>query len=114
MQAISYTRAQHSGAWSARVTVKTKPVFSFEAIYRNIAHLAEMTARWEGFFALRGIAPLRLSYERIDADIVGVIKEIADFLGVAVGAFDIPRKEYQRDDVSLAWRAQFIATLESK
>ncbi|TAL02837.1 MAG: hypothetical protein EPO08_05905 [Rhodospirillaceae bacterium] len=112
MQAISLTKAQYTGSWSSQVDPIAVPQFSFGAIYGNILHLAEMMGRWESFFAYNGIAPLRITYERIDADIDAVLRDIASFLHVASpkpsarGA-----KAHQRDDVSIAWRHQFQAAL---
>ena len=112
MQAISHTKAQHTGAWTAQVTPVAAPQFSFSAVYRNVLHLTEMMGRWESFFALNGIAPLRLTYERLDADIHGVLAEIAAFLGVSISSpVALTAKTHQRDAVSESWRDQFLTAL---
>jgi LPS sulfotransferase NodH len=112
MQAISLTKAQHSGAWTERGVDDSHIPFNFDAIYANVAHLAKMTASWEMLFAYHGIAPLRITYERIDADINGVLAEIGQYLDVALPPTAQPeRKRHQRNAQSAAWRTQFLAAL---
>jgi len=110
-QAISLTRAQSTGAWSADVSVSMVPKFDFHAIRNNIAHLTEMMGRWEMLFALNAIAPLRLTYEQIDGDPEISMTQIADFLGVDLPDINIPARRHQRDDLSAAWREQFLAQI---
>ena len=74
-----------------------------------------MMGRWEAFFAYNGIAPLRVTYEQIDADVDAVLTDIAAFLGVAFAKPDTHRaKSHQRDEISGAWRDQFLAALTPK
>jgi LPS sulfotransferase NodH len=110
-QAISFTRAQYSGAWTADVAARSVPQFDFQAIHSNIAHLAKMMSRWEILFAMNAITPLRLSYEQIDADPKSALTQIADFLNVDMPQVKIPEANRQRDDISAAWRTQFLALL---
>jgi LPS sulfotransferase NodH len=114
MQAISLTRAEMTGAWSAKVAVRRAPVFNFAAIHHNVMHLAEMTARWELFFALNDVRPLRICYEDIEQNIDAVISRMAEFLGV-----DLPaptrfaaHDTRQRDDLNTQWREAFLAVFE--
>lgn len=115
MQAISLTKAQHTGSWTAQVTPLAAPQFSFAAIYGNVLRLTEMMGRWETFFAYNGIAPLRLTYERIDTEIDTVLADIAGYLGVARPKSTTSyARDHQRDDVSTTWRDLFIKALNPK
>jgi LPS sulfotransferase NodH len=106
------TKAQRSGAWTGQVNPVAKADFDFAAIYRNVQRLAEMMGRWEAFFALNGIVPLRLTYERIDSGLSEVLSELGVFLNVSVPAsVAIKPKSYQRNKESSTWRDQFLAAL---
>jgi LPS sulfotransferase NodH len=112
MQAISLTKAQRSGAWTDQVSPIAKTEFNFAAIYRNVQRLTEMMGRWEAFFALNGITPLRLTYERIDSELADVLPELAVFLNVSVPTpVAIKPKSYQRNAESSTWRDRFLAAL---
>jgi LPS sulfotransferase NodH len=112
MQAISLTKAQYTGAWTAATATRGPLPFNFDAIYRNVAHLTAMMGRWEAFFAWHGIAPLRLTYDAVDADIGAVMQKISRFLGVDLPAtLRAEPKAHQRDSQSQVWRAQFLAAL---
>jgi LPS sulfotransferase NodH len=116
MQAISFVRAQQTGAWTAKNQPEGAARFDFEAIYTVIRSLTKMMAQWETFFALRHIAPLRITYEEIDRDIDAVVTRIADHLGVKLETpthFNALRQSVQRDSLNEAWREQFLGILRA-
>ena len=112
MQAISLTRAQMTGAWLAEAAPVRTPEFNFADIYRNVLHITEMMARWEYLFAFHGLTPLRITYEEIDAGIQTVIGRIAVHIDISAPMLpESPPRQLQRDDVSVAWKRQFLEIL---
>lgn len=85
MQAISrYIGTQtgyfHSVNTDREGTRKDEVPFDFDELWRHVDHLIDMQAAWEHFFASEGIAPLRITYEEIDADPTDVLKRISAFI----------------------------------
>lgn len=111
-QAISWARAQQTGAWASWQRPDLPPVYSRRRILRCLAQIQEGEATWEAHFAARGLTPLRLSYEQITADLPGAARSALAWLGVpGAEAAEVPppRLQRQADGVSAAWRARFEA-----
>ena len=111
-QAISYSRAAQTGQFGARAPRLREPRYS----RRHIAYLLQLTAaghaRWRAYFARNGIEPLHLYYEDIVADPTGAVRAVAGHVGVE-GELEPDLSKLhvrvQRDELSDAWRARFLA-----
>ena len=111
-QAISWARAQQTGAWASWQRPDLPPVYSRRRITRCLAQIHEGEALWEAHFAARGVTPLRLSYEQLAQDLPGAVRAALAWLGVAEAeAVEVspPRLKRQADGVNAAWRARFEA-----
>jgi LPS sulfotransferase NodH len=111
MQAISFVRAQMTGVWISKNQADAEAKFDFARIHATVDDLSAMMTQWETFFALHGIQPLRLTYERINRNVDDVIAEIADYLGVPLKEptrFRERRDTVQRDSINQDWRRQFL------
>jgi LPS sulfotransferase NodH len=111
-QAISWARAQQTGAWASWQRPDLPPVYSRRRIVRCLAQIHEGEATWEAHFAARGVRPLRLRYEQLAVDLQGAVRAALEWLGVpGAEAVDVPppRLKRQADGVSSAWRARFEA-----
>lgn len=110
-QAISFVRAQMTGAWLAKNEADGEAHFDFARINAAIEHLTTMMTQWETFFALHGIKPLRLTYEAINRDVDEVLATIADYLGVPLPPTEFRKRRdtVQRDGTSQDWRRKFLA-----
>lgn len=111
-QAISWARAQQTGAWASWQRADLPPVYSRRRITRCLEQIHAGEATWEAHFTARGVTPLRLSYERLAADLQGAVRAALAWLEVP-GADGVevppPRLKRQADGVSAAWRARFEA-----
>ena len=81
LQAISYHKAAQSGAWTSRRTAKDY-TFDRDAIWHQVRRLSWMMRAWELTFASFGLAPMRITYEQLEKDPVGVLGRIATAVGV--------------------------------
>ena len=112
-QAVSWLRAEQTGTWyigdndeiGGSAGTGGPPGFDAGRISRLIQVIAEHNAAGEAWFASAGIRPHRVSYEELDAGIVGVTLGIPDFLGLDVADERViaPRHERQADELTARW-----------
>ena len=107
LQGISFYRAEQSGVWTSPSPRSPRPVkFDAVAIWEYVDALVRMMAQWERFFAYHDITPLRLTYERIEADPRAAVVRTAELLDVAMDPASVDpevRVRRQRDETSLEW-----------
>ena len=116
-QAISYYRACRTEIWwqiesdGPPSDGGPEPAFDPEAIARLEQVLVANDAKWQSFFTRRGVDPLVITYEELDADYAGTISRVLGWLGVASpDAVQIrPRLRRQADGLSEAWLARYVA-----
>ena len=82
-QAVSYSRAFHSGKWFADVGERTSPQYDSKIISQAMSWIEDLEKGWELLFERKGCEPHRIFYEDIDRDAVRVVDEIVDFVCVA-------------------------------
>ena len=94
-QAISFHVSKETGRWGLDATVDWPPVapprfFDVDLIDARVKLLAAAEMNWRLFFARNGISPLAVSYERVRADLAGVLRTIVDSfkLDVQASCFD--------------------------
>jgi LPS sulfotransferase NodH len=111
-QAISLVRALQTRAYRAHEAAVAPARYDARAIRRQMGRLAQAQARWRLFFARNGIEPLWLTYEEMVRDPNAVVRAVARHIDVDDPPPIDPRLikvTVQRDTVSDAWRARFIA-----
>lgn len=105
-QAVSYSKAIHSGAWFHGVRMREKPAYDVEDIRLCIAALQYQIDFWNELFTLTQTAVHAVTYESLLADPEGVVKGVANFLGVEfdpTATMDLPCMRTQRDAESADW-----------
>jgi LPS sulfotransferase NodH len=112
-QAISHVRALQTQQWISRVAAAVAPTYDQASINGQLVRLASGHARWRNYFARNGLPVLCLTYEAF----VQSPQETVEAVGRWIGLSETPRidisqlggLEIQRDALSEAWRARFIA-----
>ena len=112
-QALSHVRAQQTQQWVSFNAPQAEPVYDGARINEVLALLARAQARWRYYFARNGIPVLHLVYEQV----MRAPQETVEAVGRLVGLSETPKVDLdqlgeltiQRDALSDAWRARFIA-----
>ncbi len=76
---VFHTNVEHP---PARLDALQHLTYSYAAIDEWHRHILVQEAGWDSFFAERGITPLKLTYEELDARPLLVLRKIARHLGV--------------------------------
>jgi trehalose 2-sulfotransferase len=118
-QAVSWLRAEQSGAWyvGGRGEIpgprepERPPRYDPDRIRELVRTIEEHNAAWEDWFASAGVRPHRLSYDELAADMSGAVQGILDVLGVQLpdGRAITPRHHRQADDLNAQWTTRFRA-----
>lgn len=111
-QAISATRLAQTNQYAADISAAREPFYDPLLIAREIHRLAWGQARWSAFFARCGIAPLYLEYDEIVINPQGTAEKVARLVGLDDPPTVNLQQVYtrvQRDSLSEAWRARFVA-----
>lgn len=109
-QAISFARARQTGSYVARNADRREARYDRKLIGAELHKLAIGRARWEEYFAINAINPLRLEYEELVADPARAIATIASLMRIAPPPMpeqSLPVR--QADSRSDEWRARFLA-----
>lgn len=113
-QAISLAIAKQTLAFFSFQDKKREPVYNYNELMNNMAHLCWVKCSWEKFFSSRNITPLRIVYEEITETIVS---EIADFIGVKLGnstSLTTDMVVRQRTEINMEWEDRFRTELTSR
>jgi trehalose 2-sulfotransferase len=91
-QAVSAFLAEETGIWhrdqqglpwySVPREEHASIEFDEDRILAILDHFVRMGQAWERFFARSSVAPLHVTYERFCADPQGVVRDVAEYLGV--------------------------------
>lgn len=88
-QAISFSIAAQTRQWtSSDAAASADPVYNYEDIRRRVEMLCDEQARLNAFCAMRGISPIRATYEEFTADSKGSVRGIAGQMGIDSLVFD--------------------------
>jgi len=113
-QAVSLYRAIQSGKWSSLHEAQAPVQYDATGILQQLQYLTEMMGRWELAFNLLGLHPLRLTYERLMAEPVAVVQQIAGLAGVSVSESELSSSlRPLRDVVSAEWENRLRSEVES-
>jgi LPS sulfotransferase NodH len=110
-QAVSLEIAHQTGRWStAQPPTRRRPVYDEASIRRRLRFIERSEHGWEQFFAESEISPMRLTYEKLVANLEASTRAALDFLGVASAEpIDVspPPLARQADEVNVAWVERF-------
>jgi LPS sulfotransferase NodH len=87
-QAISFARAQQTGAWISDMPEVAPAHYDWALIAEKVDAISRGNADWQSFLRSVGIKPLQLFYEDIVADLPGTISQIGDYLEVDISTLE--------------------------
>lgn len=110
--AVSLARAAMTGIWVAEQqgSANAEAHYSAEAVAAAERGIATQTAVWERMFSDLRIEPLILWYEDVVAAPDTALRQVADFLGVALdpqGAVPVPIFKRQSGEASRGWAERY-------
>jgi len=106
LQAISWFIAEKTASWASFHDANNNVHYDRDKIIWYVNLITMQNARFENYFALNGINPLRVTYEDISSDVVAVVHRVKDYLGVDGDInlqIDKTRCKVQRTDRNMAW-----------
>lgn len=120
-QAVSWQRAEQTDVWHQTVGEESKqpegePRFHFDQIRELAEMIEEHNAAWGAWFASVGIQPHMVRYEDLDADPVGVAREVLAFLGLELPAGRPIKTRNRRlaDELSARWIDRYRTELTGR
>jgi LPS sulfotransferase NodH len=111
-QAVSFSRAIQSGAWSVGSGSASKPGspvrFNFEQIDALVKEISAHTRAWASFLERSGIAAHQVTYEELLRDPRGVVLGVLSYLGIEdCDVSTTPSTKRQRDELNAEWCARY-------
>lgn len=120
-QAVSWHRAEQTNVWQETDQEESKqpqqePRFGFDQIHKLVQTIEEHNSAWRSWFSSVGVQPHMVRYEDLDADNVGVAREVLDFLGLKLtpGRLIKARNRRLADEVNARWIERYRAELRSR
>jgi len=120
-QAVSWHRAEQTDVWHRTDQAESKqpeqePRFDFDEIRKFMQTIEEHNSAWRAWFTSVGIHPHTVRYEDLDADPVGVAREILDFLGLKLPSGHPIKARHRRlaDDLNAQWIDRYRAELTDR
>ena len=108
-QAISWVRAEQTGAWVAHQPVQRQPRYRRRAITRKLDAIAWGDAWWAERARTQQWTVLRVTYDALVASPVEVLERIAAHVGVTLeGPMPTSGLVRQADATSLAWKQRYL------
>lgn len=111
LQAISWFVAEKTASWASFHKAKNNVDYDRDEIIKCVNTITEHNARFENYFALNGIHPLRIYYEEINSDVRAVVHRVKDYLGVDGEInlqVDETRCKVQRTNKNTEWANRLI------
>lgn len=115
-QAVSWHRAEQTNVWhetdhEASKQQEQEPRFDFDQIHKLVRTIEEHNAAWRAWFASVGVQPHMVRYEDLDADHVGVAREVLEFLGLKLppGRLIKARNRRMADELNARWIERYRA-----
>ncbi len=109
-QAISLAIARQTGSYAHWSTEAAEPVYDAAQIRRCLDFVLTGEARWDAFFALNGIQPLRLRYDAVERSPERAVAAIAALMDVERADIDWSAQmtRRQRTGRNDEWRDRFL------
>lgn len=117
-QAVSLYRATASNVFHTNIKHSEEAInklntleYDFNEIKKWHKHIVDQEQGWQKFFYENDIVPLCIFYEDIEADILGVLKRIANYIGISADSISLPEKtsvfEKVSDNRNIEWTHRF-------
>lgn len=118
-QAVSFARAEQTGSWISDMPELAEPYYDWRLIYDKLMLVMSDEAKWEAYFRLLGVEPLRVFYEDFVQDADAVIEKAQEYLGVEPckhrnGLSSRFRPSRQTDGLAAEWLRRFIEESPSR
>ena len=120
-QAVSWHRAEQTNVWHRTDLEQSQqpeqePRYDFEQICELVQTIKEHNLAWREWFASVGIQPRIVRYEDLDADPVGVVCEVLDFLSLELppGRQIKTRNRRLADELNAQWIDRYRAELTER
>jgi LPS sulfotransferase NodH len=110
-QAISAVRAAQTDQWRSTMAAQGPATYVGAQIYRRLQGAARDHARWDIFFARKGVEPTTIVYEDLLKDPQSAVDQVAGLFGLRGQARAASRGidlEIQRDAMTEEWRVRFL------
>jgi LPS sulfotransferase NodH len=110
-QAISAVRAAQTGQWRSTMAAQGPATYDGAQIYDRLQGAARDYARWDIFFARKGVEPTTIVYEDLLKDPQSAVDRVAVLFGLrgqaraASHGIDLGM---QRDAMTEEWRVRFL------
>jgi LPS sulfotransferase NodH len=112
-QALSAARAEQSQQWrSTMKEMRRSVVYDAALIKHKLTRIVRDEARWQLYFAINEISPLRLVYEEFCSDPLVAVRQVAELVSLReVPSVDRSKitLRMQRDEETEQWRSRFVA-----
>jgi trehalose 2-sulfotransferase len=118
-QGVSYLKAKQTGLWHVapdgseleRNAPHREPSYDGKTLQGCIETMIAFDCNWNEWFLHEGIEPLRISYDDLAADPVGMLRNVLGHLGLERAAADgiMPGVRKLADTTSMRWAARFRA-----
>jgi trehalose 2-sulfotransferase len=115
-QAVSWLRAEQTSVWfeperAEHEEPEQEPRFDFDGIHELVQLVDAHNAAWQGWFASVGARPHLVRYEDLDADPVGAVRGVLDFLGLELPAGREIVAQHRRlaDRLNAQWINRYLA-----
>ena len=117
-QAVSWHRAEQTGVWRQTDQEEPKqpeqePDFDFDQICKFVQMIGEHNSAWRTWFSSVGVQPHMVRYEDLDAEPVGVAREVLDFLGLRLPPGRLIKTRHRRlaDELNTQWIERYRAEM---
>lgn len=110
-QAVSWARAEQTGYWQQGQVSREAPHVDLDRVEALVRMIHEHNVAWTGWFAARGIAPLRMTYEEVVIDPGSAVRQILANVGVTAPPNWKPASRHRRqaDELNEEWARQYRA-----
>lgn len=89
-QSISFVKAEQTGLWHKaqdgteleRLSAHQEPVYDTIQISQQLSQLTTYDEEWKDWFQKESITPLRITYDELEEDPIGVLGKIVNELGL--------------------------------
>ena len=107
-QAVSWAKALQTQRWQHWGDPVQAPVYNREQVAALLDNIAAGEAGWRGWFFSNEIEPVKVSYEDLAADTVGVAGGVVQALGIAADAARFTQQTVKlTDDANREWISRY-------
>lgn len=110
-QAISFARAEMTGAWTNDRAKKSYEVYDYQHICKCYFQIEESYAFWRSYLGIHGIEHQRFYYEDLLDDPTPFVRAAAQKLGLKQSQQSCSQRKMQRDSVTEEWVSRFQMTV---